>query len=79
MTFKAGKNIGLVQKPGELSISTIDTPSFKSVELRGETKNVDGSQETPVTMVDSSGMQVYTETVTPGDAGPTTTKRYRQQ
>ena len=75
MTFKAGKNIGLVQKPGELSISTIDMPSFKSVELRGETKNVDGSQETPVTMLDSSGMQVYTETVTPGDAGPTTTKK----
>nr|WP_230589736.1 YadA-like family protein [Gallibacterium anatis] len=75
MTFKAGKNIGLVQKPGELSISTIDNPSFKSVELRGETKEVNGSQETPVTMVDSSGMQVYTETVTPGDAGPTTTKK----
>ena len=75
MTFKAGKNIGLVQKPGEFSISTIDTPSFKSVELRGETKEVNGSQETPVTMMDSSGMQVYTETVTPGDAGPTTTKK----
>lgn len=75
MTFKAGKNIGLVQKPGEFSISTIDTPSFKSVELRGETKNVDGSKVTPVTMMDSSGMQVYTETVTPGDAGPTTTKK----
>ncbi|MEH8032823.1 YadA-like family protein [Gallibacterium anatis] len=75
MTFKAGKNIGLVQKPGELSISTIDTPSFKSVELRGETKEVNGSQETPVTMLDSSGMQVYTETITPGDAGPTTTKK----
>ncbi|MEJ9296248.1 ESPR-type extended signal peptide-containing protein, partial [Gallibacterium anatis] len=75
MTFKAGKNIGLVQKPGEFSISTIDTPSFKSVELRGETKEVNGSQETPVTMLDSSGMQVYTETITPGDAGPTTTKK----
>ena len=75
MTFKAGKNIGLVQKPGEFSISTIDTPSFKSVELRGETKEVNGSQVTPVTMMDSSGMQVYTETVTPGDAGPTTTKK----
>ncbi|WAX70832.1 YadA-like family protein [Gallibacterium anatis] len=75
MTFKAGKNIGLVQKPGELSISTIDMPSFKSVELRGETKEVNGSQETPVTMLDSNGMQVYTETVTPGDAGPTTTKK----
>ena len=75
MTFKAGKNIGLVQKPGEFSISTIDTPSFKSVELRGETKEVDGSQVTPVTMMDSSGMQVYTETVTPGDAGTTTTKK----
>ncbi|WKS97124.1 YadA-like family protein [Gallibacterium anatis] len=75
MTFKAGKNIGLVQKPGELSISTIDTPSFKSVELRGETQNVDGNKVTPVTMLDSSGMQVYTETVTPGDAGPTTTKK----
>ena len=75
MTFKAGKNIGLVQKPGEFSISTIDTPSFKSVELRGETKEVNGSQETPVTMMDSSGMQVYTETVTPGDAGSTTTKK----
>ncbi|MFU2128283.1 YadA-like family protein [Gallibacterium anatis] len=72
MTFKAGKNIGLVQKPGEFSISTIDTPSFTSVELRGETKNVDGSKVTPVTMLDSSGMQVYTET---GDAGPTTTKK----
>ena len=75
MTFKAGKNIGLVQKPGEFSISTIDTPSFTSVELRGETKEVNGSQETPVTMLDSNGMQVYTETVTPGDAGPTTTKK----
>ncbi|WP_276789407.1 ESPR-type extended signal peptide-containing protein [Veillonella magna] len=75
MTFKAGKNIGLVQKPGEFSISTIDTPSFTSVELRGETKEVNGSQVTPVTMMDSSGMQVYTETVTPGDAGPTTTKK----
>ena len=74
MTFKAGKNIGLVQKPGEFSISTIDTPSFKSVELRGETKEVNGSQETPVTMMDSSGMQVYTETVTPDGSGSTTTK-----
>ncbi|MBD8976241.1 ESPR-type extended signal peptide-containing protein [Veillonella magna] len=74
MTFKAGKNIGLVQKPGEFSISTIDTPSFTSVELRGETKKVNGSQETPVTMMDSSGMQVYTETVTPDGSGSTTTK-----
>ncbi|KGQ55514.1 hypothetical protein IO44_05730 [Gallibacterium anatis str. Avicor] len=74
MTFKAGKNIGLVQKPGELSISTIDKPSFTSVELRGETKDVDGSQVTPVTMLDSSGMQVYTETVTPDGSGSTTTK-----
>ena len=75
LVFQAGKNIGLVQTPDTLTISTIDTPSFKSVELRGETKEVNGSQETPVTMVDSSGMQVYTETVTPGDAGPTTTKK----
>ena len=75
MTFKAGKNIGLVQKPGEFSISTIDTPSFTSVELRGETKEVNGSQETPVTMMDSSGMQVYTETVTPDGSGTTTTKK----
>ena len=74
MTFKAGKNIGLVQKPGEFSISTIDTPSFTSVELRGETNNVDGSQVTPVTMMDSSGMQVYTETVTPDGSGSTTTR-----
>ena len=74
MTFKAGKNIGLVQKPGEFSISTIDTPSFKSVELRGKTKEVNGSQETPVTMMDSSGMQVYTETVTPDGSGSTTTR-----
>ncbi|WP_289087697.1 ESPR-type extended signal peptide-containing protein [uncultured Veillonella sp.] len=74
MTFKAGKNIGLVQKPGEFSISTIDTPSFTSVELRGEMKEVNGSQETPVTMMDSSGMQVYTETVTPDGSGSTTTK-----
>ena len=74
MTFKAGKNIGLVQKPGEFSISTIDTPSFTSVELRGETKEVNGSQVTPVTMMDSSGMQVYTETVTPDGSGSTTTK-----
>ncbi|MBM6824346.1 ESPR-type extended signal peptide-containing protein, partial [Veillonella magna] len=75
MTFKAGKNIELVQKPGEFSISTIDTPSFKSVELRGETKEVNGSQETPVTMMDSNGMQVYTETVTPDGDGTTTTKK----
>ncbi|KGQ58910.1 YadA-like family protein [Gallibacterium anatis] len=71
LVFQAGKNIGLVQTPDTLTISTIDTPSFKSVELRGETKEVNGSQETPVTMVDSSGMQVYTETVT----GSTTTKK----
>ncbi|WIM83839.1 YadA-like family protein [Gallibacterium anatis] len=75
LVFQAGKNIGLVQTPDTLTISTIDTPSFKSVELRGETQNVDGSQVTPVTMVDSNGMQVYTETVTPGDAGSTTTKK----
>lgn len=53
MTFKAGKNIGLVQKPGEFSISTIDTPSFTSVELRGETKEVDGS-----TVINKDGMTV---------------------
>ncbi|WP_303059475.1 YadA-like family protein [Veillonella magna] len=76
MTFKAGKNIELVQKPGEFSISTIDTPSFKSVELRGdETKDVDGNKVTPVTMLDSNGMQVYTETVTPDGDGTTTTKK----
>ena len=76
MTFKAGKNIELVQKPGEFSISTIDTPSFKSVELRGdETKDVDGNKVTPVTMLDSNGMQVYTETVTSDGDGTTTTKK----
>uniref|UniRef100_UPI00258ED948 ESPR-type extended signal peptide-containing protein n=1 Tax=uncultured Veillonella sp. TaxID=159268 RepID=UPI00258ED948 len=75
MTFKAGKNIELVQKPGEFSISTIDTPSFKSVELRGETKDVDGNKVTPVTMLDSNGMQVYTETVTPDGDGTKTTKK----
>ncbi|MGY6773093.1 YadA-like family protein [Gallibacterium sp. ZY190522] len=72
MTFKAGKNIGLVQKPGELSISTIDMPSFKSVELRGETKNVDGKNVTEVTKIDSSGMKVVTETSTPASDGSTT-------
>ncbi|WP_231924863.1 hypothetical protein, partial [Gallibacterium genomosp. 1] len=72
MTFKAGKNIGLVQKPGELSISTIDKPSFKSVELRGETKNVDGKKVTEVTKIDSSGMKVVTETSTPASDGSTT-------
>ncbi|MFU2133310.1 YadA-like family protein [Gallibacterium anatis] len=72
MTFKAGKNIGLVQKPGELSISTIDTPSFTSVELRGETKDVDGKNVTEVTKIDSSGMKVVTETSTPASDGSTT-------
>ncbi|OBX01887.1 hypothetical protein QV05_03990 [Gallibacterium genomosp. 1] len=72
MTFKAGKNIGLVQKPGELSISTIDMPSFKSVELRGETKDVDGKKVTEVTKIDSSGMKVVTETSTPASDGSTT-------
>ena len=72
MTFKAGKNIGLVQKPGELSISTVDMPSFKSVELRGETKDVDGKKVTEVTKIDSSGMKVVTETSTPASDGSTT-------
>ncbi|MFU2143676.1 YadA-like family protein [Gallibacterium anatis] len=72
MTFKAGKNIGLVQKPGELSISTIDTPRFTSVELRGETKDVDGKKVTEVTKIDSSGMKVVTETSTPASDGSTT-------
>ncbi|MEH8055171.1 ESPR-type extended signal peptide-containing protein, partial [Gallibacterium anatis] len=72
MTFKAGKNIGLVQKPGEFSISTIDTPSFTSVELRGETKDVDGKNVTEVTKIDSSGMKVVTETSTPASDGSTT-------
>ena len=72
MTFKAGKNIGLVQKPGELSISTVDTPSFTSVELRGETKDVDGKNVTEVTKIDSSGMKVVTETSTPASDGSTT-------
>ncbi|MFU2120569.1 YadA-like family protein [Gallibacterium anatis] len=72
MTFKAGKNIGLVQKPGELSISTIDTPSFKSVELRGDEKTVDGKKVTEVTKIDSSGMKVVTETSTPASDGGTT-------
>ncbi|MEH8092522.1 YadA-like family protein [Gallibacterium anatis] len=75
LVFQAGKNIGLVQTPDTLTISTIDTPSFKSVELRGETKDVDGNKVTPVTMLDSSGMQVYTETVTPDGDGTTTTKK----
>ncbi|KGQ34779.1 hypothetical protein JP34_06780 [Gallibacterium anatis] len=72
MTFKAGKNIGLVQKPGEFSISTIDTPSFKSVELRGDEKTVDGKKVTEVTKIDSSGMKVVTETSTPASDGSTT-------
>ncbi|BFQ94079.1 YadA-like family protein [Gallibacterium anatis] len=72
MTFKAGKNIGLVQKPGELSISTVDTPSFTSVELRGETKDVDDKKVTEVTKIDSSGMKVVTETSTPASDGSTT-------
>ena len=72
MTFKAGKNIGLVQKPGELSISTIDTPSFTSVELRGKTETSDGKKVTEVTKIDSSGMKVVTETSTPASDGSTT-------
>ncbi|KGQ29373.1 ESPR-type extended signal peptide-containing protein [Gallibacterium anatis] len=72
MTFKAGKNIGLVQKPGELSISTIDKPSFKTVELRGDEKTVDGKKVTEVTKIDSSGMKVVTETSTPASDGSTT-------
>ncbi|KGQ34423.1 hypothetical protein P375_00865 [Gallibacterium genomosp. 2] len=73
MTFKAGKNIGLVQKPGELSISTVDMPSFTSVELRGnETTTDDGKKVTEVTKIDSSGMKVVTETSTPASDGGTT-------
>ncbi|KGQ36843.1 YadA-like family protein [Gallibacterium anatis] len=72
MTFKAGKNIGLVQKPGEFSISTIDTPSFKSVELRGDEKTVDGKKVTEVTKIDSNGMKVVTETSIPASDGSTT-------
>ncbi|MFU2131098.1 YadA-like family protein [Gallibacterium anatis] len=73
MTFKAGKNIGLVQKPGELSISTVDTPSFTSVELRGnETTTDDGKKVTEVTKIDSSGMKVVTETSIPASDGGTT-------
>ncbi|WP_081034569.1 ESPR-type extended signal peptide-containing protein, partial [Gallibacterium anatis] len=77
MTFKAGKNIGLVQKPGELSISTVDTPRFTSVELRGnETTTDDGKKVTEVTKIDSSGMKVVTETSTPAsDGGATVTEK----
>ena len=72
LVFQAGKNIGLVQTPDTLTISTIDTPSFKSVELRGDEKTVDGKKVTEVTKIDSSGMKVVTETSTPASDGGTT-------
>ncbi|MEH8064226.1 ESPR-type extended signal peptide-containing protein [Gallibacterium anatis] len=72
LVFQAGKNIGLVQTPDTLTISTIDTPSFKSVELRGDEKTVDGKKVTEVTKIDSSGMKVVTETSTPASDGSTT-------
>ncbi|MEH8047642.1 YadA-like family protein [Gallibacterium anatis] len=72
LIFQAGKNIGLVQTPDTLTISTIDTPSFKSVELRGDEKTVDGKKVTEVTKIDSSGMKVVTETSTPASDGSTT-------
>ncbi|MEH8058836.1 YadA-like family protein [Gallibacterium anatis] len=72
LVFQAGKNIGLVQTPDTLTISTIDTPSFKSVELRGDEKTVDGKKVTEVTKIDSNGMKVVTETSTPASDGSTT-------
>ncbi|WIM81517.1 YadA-like family protein [Gallibacterium anatis] len=76
LVFQAGKNIGLVQTPDTLTISTIDTPSFKSVELRGDEKTVDGKKVTEVTKIDSSGMKVVTETSTPAsDGGATVTEK----
>ena len=72
LVFQAGKNIGLVQTPDTLTISTIDTPSFKSVELRGDEKTDDGKKVTEVTKIDSSGMKVVTETSTPASDGSTT-------
>ena len=72
LVFQAGKNIGLVQTPDTLTISTIDTPSFKSVELRGDEKTVDDKKVTEVTKIDSSGMKVVTETSTPASDGSTT-------
>ena len=73
LVFQAGKNIGLVQTPDTLTISTIDTPSFKSVELRGDkTETSDGKTVTEVTKIDSSGMKVVTETSTPASDGGTT-------
>ncbi|MEH8136788.1 ESPR-type extended signal peptide-containing protein, partial [Gallibacterium anatis] len=72
LVFQAGKNIGLVQTPDTLTISTIDTPSFKSVELRGDEKTVDGKKVTEVTKIDSNGMKVVTETSTLASDGGTT-------
>ncbi|MEJ9334513.1 ESPR-type extended signal peptide-containing protein, partial [Gallibacterium anatis] len=73
LVFQAGKNIGLVQTPDTLTISTIDTPSFKSVELREDkTETSDGKTVTEVTKIDSSGMKVVTETSTPASDGGTT-------
>ncbi|MFU2091747.1 YadA-like family protein [Gallibacterium anatis] len=72
MTFKAGKNIGLVQKPGEFSISTIDTPSFTSVTtgsgdnttvmnqdgvtIKAKTDNTDGTKTDHKTSITKDGL-----------------------
>ncbi|MDK9560581.1 YadA-like family protein [Gallibacterium anatis] len=72
LVFQAGKNIGLVQTPDTLTISTIDTPSFTSVTtgsgdnttvmnqdgvtIKAKTGNTDGTKTDHKTSITKDGL-----------------------